>query len=84
MAMGKPVLVTGTPGLAGYAVDGETACIVPSADPAALAAAIQAVLADPALAARLGERARQAAESRFSLDAYVAALAAIVRSVAAG
>jgi len=82
MAMGKPVAVTDTPGLRGYVVDGETARIVPSADPAALAAAIRTILADSPVAARLGAQARQAAESRFSLEAYVAALAAIVRSVA--
>lgn len=62
MAAGRPVVATlagGTAGLTGE--DG--ALLVPREDPAALAAAVTAVLDDPALAARLGEGAKARASA---------------------
>src|SRR5205807_75841 len=65
-AMGKPVVSTslGCEGLA--AVDGDNILI--RDDPADFAGAILAVLGDPALRRRLGERGRATAEARYSWD----------------
>lgn len=59
MAAGLPVIasrVGGIPALVGYDVNGP---LVPPGDPAALAAAISRVLAEPGTAARLDAAARQ-------------------------
>ena len=62
--------------------DGETGVLVPPSDPAALAAAIDALVADPARAARLGAAARTLMESAHSwdhvLDATLEAQGALV------
>ncbi|MBI4817558.1 MAG: glycosyltransferase family 4 protein [Deltaproteobacteria bacterium] len=53
-----PVVGTRVGGLPEVVVDGETGLLVPAADPIALAAAIDRLVADRALATRLGEGAR--------------------------
>jgi len=67
MASGAPVisteLGTGTSWVNQHDVTGR---VVPPGDPAALAAAINAIVADDALAARYGAAARARAESEFS------------------
>jgi hypothetical protein len=50
---------------------------VPPADPAALAAAIGSLVADPALAARLGEEGYRTVAERFSIDAQVKRIEAV-------
>jgi glycosyltransferase involved in cell wall biosynthesis len=57
-AMGLPVVATRVPGCVDAVVDGVTGRLVPPRDPAALAAALRAYLADPALRARDGAAAR--------------------------
>jgi glycosyltransferase involved in cell wall biosynthesis len=69
MASGLPVVTTAVNGLAEAVVDGVTGFVVPERDPAALAAAIGRVIADPALAGDLGRRGRRRAVERFSLRA---------------
>jgi len=83
LAAGRPVVATrvgGVPDLTG--ADG--ALLVPSGDPAALAAAVASVLDDPALAARLGEAAAKRAAALptgdDALDAALAACARVARS----
>jgi glycosyltransferase involved in cell wall biosynthesis len=49
-------------------VDGATGVLVPPSDPAALAAAVDALVADPGRARRLGAAARRRMESRHSWD----------------
>ena len=71
MALGVPVVTTDVNGLTETVIDGETGLIVPEHDPAALAAALQRVLADPELATRLSERARTHVEQGFSLEQNV-------------
>jgi glycosyltransferase involved in cell wall biosynthesis len=83
MAMGRPLVVTGTPGIADYIDDGVNARVVPPADPAALADALRALLADINGSARLGANARAVVENGRNLDAYVAALMGIVREAMA-
>ena len=90
MRSGKPVVATrvgGTPGLVGG--DGTTgigastdnsAVLIPPDDPAALAAAVTAVLDDPRLAARLGLAARaRSAAFPAEEDAVKSAVSAYAR-----
>lgn len=71
MASGLPVVATRVGGNAELVVDGETGLLVPSADPAALAGAMAALLADPARAAAFGAAGRARVCAQFSLDAMV-------------
>lgn len=57
-AMGLPVVATRVPGCVDAIVDGVTGTLVPPRDPAALAAALRAYLADPELRRRHGAAAR--------------------------
>ncbi len=74
MALGKPVIVTDTPGVRDYIDDRETGLIVPPGDTRALAGAIRWVL-DPANGdevERMRVRARDVTRSRFSRRNYIA------------
>jgi len=66
MARGKPVVAAAVGGTPELVVDGETGLLVAPDDADALAAALRRVLADPELAARLGEKARRHVETGFS------------------
>ncbi|HEX8907767.1 MAG TPA: glycosyltransferase family 4 protein [Anaeromyxobacteraceae bacterium] len=57
-AMGLPVVATRVPGCVDAIVDGVTGTLVPPRDPAALASALRAYLADPELRRRHGAAAR--------------------------
>jgi glycosyltransferase involved in cell wall biosynthesis len=57
MAAGTPIVATRAGGIPEIVRDGETGLLVPPRDPAALAAAINRVLGDAALAQRLAEAA---------------------------
>lgn len=70
MALGRPIIVTHSDGISFYVEDGVTALVVPRADVAAMRAALQRLLDDPDLAARLGAAARQAYLDRFGIEAY--------------
>ncbi len=61
MACGTPVVMTDSRGVREYARPGVNCLLTPIQDPPALAAAIDRVLGDPALAQRLGEAGRQTA-----------------------
>jgi glycosyltransferase involved in cell wall biosynthesis len=82
MAAGVPVVATAVGGIPELVADGETGRLVPPRDPAALAAALAAVSADPELRERMGDDGRARAEREFSLaefrrahlDVYRAAL----------
>lgn len=62
MAHARPVVVTPSGATRDLLADGESGLFVPAGDAAALAAALRRLHADPALAARLGTRARAVAE----------------------
>jgi glycosyltransferase involved in cell wall biosynthesis len=64
-AMALPVVSTRVPGCVDAVVDGVTGRLVPPRDPAALAAALRAYLADPALRARDGAAARARVLAEF-------------------
>jgi glycosyltransferase involved in cell wall biosynthesis len=53
--------------------DGVTGCVVPARDPAAFAAAVVSLLADPARCAQFGSAARFDAQRRFALAAHTQA-----------
>jgi glycosyltransferase involved in cell wall biosynthesis len=61
MAAGRAVVASRIGGLPEVVRDGETGLLVPPNDPVALAAALDALLADPALRSWLGGRAAAAA-----------------------
>jgi glycosyltransferase involved in cell wall biosynthesis len=71
MAVGKPVVVTRSGGPQEIVEDRETGFLVPPADPQALAAKVCEILRNPGLGGRLGVRAREAVERRFSLGKMV-------------
>jgi glycosyltransferase involved in cell wall biosynthesis len=64
-------------------VHGETGLLVPAGDPAALAAAIAGLLADPERRRRLGEAGRQRALKEFSIQPMTAGTADVYRRVIA-
>ncbi len=61
MAAGCACVASLVPGVEGLLVEGETGLLVPESDPAALANALERVLRDPLLGARLGANARERA-----------------------
>jgi len=71
MAAGVPVVATAVGGNPEMLEDGVNGFLVPARDPAALADAIDAVLADPARGVRLGEAGRRRVEEQFSLPVMV-------------
>ncbi len=70
LAMGKPLVSTDADGLLDVLVDGRDALVVPKRDAAALAAAINRVIDEPALAAALAAGA-SATGARFDITAFV-------------
>jgi glycosyltransferase involved in cell wall biosynthesis len=84
MAMGLPCVGTDIGPIRELVTDGDQGVLVPVRDPQKLAAALSAVLTQPALAARLGRAARKRAEADFSLETTVDRLEAVYREVCAG
>ena len=67
MAMGRAIVTTDTPGCRETVIDGENGFLVPPRDSAALVAAMEKFIVEPALAARMGSRSRELAEERFDV-----------------
>jgi mannosyltransferase len=61
--------------------DGDTGCLVPTGDAAALAAALEPLLRDPARAATMGARARESVLAQFGVDAEADKIVAVYRDV---
>ena len=78
MAMGRPIVCTRTEGQTDAIADGRTGVYVPPADPAAMRAAIDRLLADTATAARLGAAARAWACEVADIEVYAHHLASII------
>jgi len=84
MAAGVPVVSTDVGGVGDLVVHGETGWLVPPGDPPALARAIQGLLADPALRARLAVAARTAALSRHDVKGLIHRMETLYATVMAG
>lgn len=67
MAIGVPVVATGVTGIPEIVRDGETGRLVPAGDPAALAAVLRELLADPQQGRELARRARRLIEEEYDL-----------------
>jgi len=82
MAAGLPCVASDCPGNRALVEDGATGLLFDPRQPDALAACLDRVLGDPALAAALGRRARERAVREYDLDALVQREIALLRSVA--
>ena len=69
MAAGVPIVASRTGGLAEIIRDGDNGLLVEQGDPAALGASLVRVLREPALARKLAESGRRAAE-QYSIERY--------------
>ena len=67
MAAGLPVVASAVGGVPEIVAHGATGLLVPPGDAAALAAALEQLLADPALRRRLGEAGQERVRERFDL-----------------
>ncbi|HZL89041.1 MAG TPA: glycosyltransferase family 4 protein [Pirellulaceae bacterium] len=74
MAYARPVIGGNVGGIPEMIVSDQTGLLVPPKSPRELAAAIDRLLSDPDLAARMGAAARQRCEEMFSLEAHVNAV----------
>lgn len=85
MERGRAVIASAVGGLPEIVVDGETGLLVPPRDPAALAAAIQRLVADPERIVALGAAGRRRAVEVFGQDRCTARTAELYeRSLSAG
>ncbi len=81
MAAGRAVVATRVGGIPDLVIDRETGILVPRAEPAALAAAIMALLDDPSRRARLGEAGRRRAREHFSMEKVTGAVVAVYEAL---
>ena len=82
LASGLPVITTAVAALPEAVTDGETGLVVPPDDAAGLAAAMATLTSDRALAARMGQAARQKAVSSFHAADNYRRLVSVVQGVA--
>jgi 2-deoxystreptamine N-acetyl-D-glucosaminyltransferase/2-deoxystreptamine glucosyltransferase len=80
MAYGRPVVASAVGGLRDLVVDGETGVLVPPGDVASLRAALERLLGDAQLRARLGAAARERARN-YSWPALTERLVALYAEV---
>jgi glycosyltransferase involved in cell wall biosynthesis len=83
MRMGKCVIVNEPDGAPSYMENGRTGAIVPPEDPAALRAAIVALLDDHERRRSIGNAARAASREELTIGRYVSDLQAIVADIVA-
>jgi glycosyltransferase involved in cell wall biosynthesis len=81
MALGKPVLASDSTGNRDLITDGVDGRLLPPASPGAWASAIEEILADRRLAARLGAAARNTSRVTFSLERTIEQTAQLYRSL---
>lgn len=79
MVMGKPVVITRTPGCRELVVDNESGLMYPVDDDGELADRLEFLLRDVSERKRLGDNARRRAMELFSHDRYIDAVSAILR-----
>jgi len=73
MAAGLPIVASGVGGILEVIDNERTGLLVPAGEPQPLADRLCRLMADPAVAARLGEAARDEVRARFSFDRMVSA-----------
>ena len=78
---GRPVVAAAAYGHLESVADQRTGLLVPPGDAAALAAAVERLITEPALAARLAEQGRDEAQRRFSVPRYRREMAELVEGV---
>jgi glycosyltransferase involved in cell wall biosynthesis len=83
LLMERGVVASDVGGLPDTVRHGETGLLVPPGDPAALAAAVAGLLADPARRQQLGRQGRSRCLRQFDIEATVAQLAGLYRSALA-
>jgi glycosyltransferase involved in cell wall biosynthesis len=81
MAAARPVVATAVGGIPDAVRHGETGLLVRPGDADGLAAAIGALLEDPARAAALGEAGRHVARAEFHVDVVIPGLVALYRHI---
>ena len=84
MALGIPVIATQVSGVPELVIDGETGILVPHSDPAALARAVNAVIADPVAAAARAVAGRARVERMFDAERNTDRLAELFSAVITG
>lgn len=77
MAMGKAVVTTDSPGIRDYVLPGKSGLAVPVGDSVALARAIDTLMKDNDLRARMGAHNRDWVERVMSVDRYVERVAGL-------
>ncbi len=81
MALGRPLVATRVGGTPEVVEDGVTGLLVEPADPAAIAAAVQRLVDDPALAKQIGDAGAERVRAHFSVDAMCAAYVDLLTSI---
>jgi glycosyltransferase involved in cell wall biosynthesis len=84
MALAKPVIASAAAGNLDLVTPDADGLLVPPLDPAAWAAAIERLLADPELALRLGATARHTAREKFALEHTIQRTLGLYRALALG
>lgn len=79
MLLGKPVVYPDRGGPAEYMEDGVTGLVYRTGDPSGMARAIERLVADPELRARLGRQGREYARRRFTRELYGGAAVQVLR-----
>jgi glycosyltransferase involved in cell wall biosynthesis len=83
MALGKPVVASAAGGNPELVEHGVSGLLVPPRDPVATAAAIETLVADPGLSARLGSAARDRVVEGFSTEVRLDRIEALYRRLVA-
>lgn len=81
MFAGLPVVASNIGGIPDAVIDGETGLLVPEKAPAAIAAAVIRLLADPDLAQRLAENGHKHAHAGFSRHSTAQKIAALYEDI---
>lgn len=76
-AAGRPIVTTDIPGCRDIGRHGENAYVVPVKDSAALAAALERLIADRELRRRFGMKGRELVEREFSIETVISQTAAL-------
>jgi glycosyltransferase involved in cell wall biosynthesis len=77
MACGKPVVASDVYGIPEAVIDGETGLLVPPGDDAALARALDTLIANGELRRRMGQSGRARFEARFTLERQLSAMSSL-------